>query len=131
MTVGGRRSKRHTRTHKGGKRKSRGSRGRRSTQKGGGGAADYMLKTFGSGDQQWNNTFKGDGNAGPISPLNSVASGAKAPDLSLIQSAGSRRTKRRRGRSSKGGFFGSALSTAAAPLALFGLNYKFGRKFKR
>jgi len=99
---------------------------------GGGGAADFVEKNFGSGDQQFNKVFIGSGATdNALQPLNgspSISAQPTSGNLSLIQSAGGKGRRRRMSRSKKGGYFGSVLSTAAAPLALFGLNYKYGRR---
>jgi hypothetical protein len=54
--------------------------------------------------------------------------------LSLIQSAGRRRTRSRsmsRSRSRRGGFFGQVLNQAAVPFTLLGLQQTFRRKGKK
>ena len=101
----------------------------------GGDASNWIEKNFGSGDQQFNKVFLGNGPTdNSIQPLNSTPSQAQQPNLALIQSAGGKRRRqrmsKRMGRSKKGGFLGPILSTAAAPLALFGLSYKYGRRSK-
>ena len=135
------RSKSRRRTLTGGSRRrrsrgrsSRRSRGRRMT---GGDASTWVETNFGGGDQQFNKVFLGNGPTdNSIQPLNATASQSQQPNLSLIQSAGgkrrrqrmSQRMSRRMSRTKRGGYLGSVLGTAAAPLALFGLSYKYGRR---
>ena len=98
----------------------------------GGDASTWVEKNFGSGEQQFNKVFMGNGPTdNTLQPLNGSASLSTTPtsaNLALIQTAGGKGSRRRMSRTKKGGYFGAALSTAAAPLALFGLNYKYGRR---
>lgn len=107
------------RTRRNGSRKNRSRRSRR--QRGGAGAAEYMVDKFGSDYAQQLDRVITTGTLGAPT----------AQQLALIQTAGGkrRRTKgQRRSRSRRGGNMGAILSNAAPSLALFGLNYKYGRK---
>jgi hypothetical protein len=135
LAGGRKRSRSRRRSLAAGRRRSRG-RGR-SRKMSGGDASTWVETNFGGGDQQFNKVFLGNGPTdNAIQPLNATASQAQQPNLSLIQSAGGKRRRQRMGqrmsrrmsRTKRGGYLGSVLGTAAAPLALFGLSYKYGRR---
>jgi hypothetical protein len=108
VLAGGKRSRRAR------SRKNKG-RSRRRTQRGGAGAAEYMVDTFGSDYSQ---------QVGKV--ITSNMSGApNAQQLALIQAGGRRRSK---GRTRRGGNLGAILSNAAPSLALMGLAYRYGKK---
>jgi hypothetical protein len=86
--------------------------------KGGDGGADYMLKTVGSGEVQYDNVFKS-------SPTDVSNSDNAIKPLSM--SGGSKKRRQRtmkRGRSKSGGFLGLGLAPiinqALVPFTLFG-----------
>ena len=107
--AGGKRSRRR------GSRRNKG-RSRRRTQRGGAGAAEYMVSKFGSDyAQQLDRVITTGTNGAP-----------NAQQLALIQSGGRRR--RSRGRSRRGGNLGAILGNAAPSLALMGLAYRYGKK---
>jgi len=110
-------------------------------------ASDYTLKTFGTGDQQYNNVFRNTAgqNLAQINS-NSIAT-LKDPNSSqvpyigpqLVQ-GGNKKTnsilhgfkdfyrggkRRRRTKRRKGGFIGSAITQAAVPFALLGLRESY------
>ena len=105
---------------------ARKSRSRRSSRKyrGGAGAASpssysdgasYMLATVGSGPQQFDRTFMGNGPATSLQGIQGQKSGG-----------GRRRTKRRRG-----GFLGamgSVVNQAIVPFSILGMQQTYGRK---
>jgi hypothetical protein len=108
----------------GGKRtrraRSRKNKGRSRKQRGGAGAAEYMVSKFGSDyDQQLDKVIT----TGTLGAPN-------AQQLALIQTAGGKRRRTKGQRSRKGGNIGAILSNAAPSLALFGLNYRYGRKLR-
>jgi hypothetical protein len=112
VLAGGKRSRRA---------RSRKNKGRTRKQRGGAGAAEYMVDNFGSDYSQ---------QIGKV--VTSNMSGApNAQQLELIQAGGRRRRskgRRTKGRSRKGGNVGAILSNAAPSLALLGLAYKYGKK---
>jgi hypothetical protein len=76
----------------------------------GGDGSDYVLRTYGNGQQQFDNTFANGGMPGNvIKPLG--------------MSGGRKRSRSRSRRSKKGGFFGlePIISQALVPFSLFGL----------
>jgi len=77
-------------------------------------AADYMIKTVGLGNQQYNDVFDISKNH---SQSNAIVS------LNGKQHAGKKRSKKQ-----KGGFWGSLLSTAAVPLSILGIQQTFKRR---
>lgn len=107
--TGGKRSRRAR------SRKNKG-RSRRRTQRGGAGAADYMVGKFGSNYAEQLDKVITTGTLGA----------PNAQQLALIQSGGRRR--RSKGRSRRGGNVGAILSNAAPSLALLGLAYRYGKK---
>ena len=120
----------HTRKHRSRKHRSRKHRG-------GGGAADYMLQTVGTGDQQFNNVF--DINS-PLKAQGNEIVGLQGQNTQWpadvgINSAAARAMtggkRRRRGR--RGGFLGPAINQAIVPLSILGMqqSYKKRRGGKR
>ena len=129
------------------------SRSRSRSMRGGGGAASWVESNFGTGDQQWSNTFAGRTGVGSLSNLLPTVPGAPAVlagnipqgTLSLKNipfMSGGRRGgranggranggRRHRSRKQKGGFWGQMLAQAAVPLTLLGLQQTFKRKRRR
>ncbi len=98
-------------------------------------ASTYGSYVNGSGDSQYNRVFDQSG-ANDARPTN-VLIGAQgqwaqppslpnAQNLSLVQSAGKRRRK-----SKRGGVFGEVVSQAIVPFGILGLQQTYGRKKKR
>uniref|UniRef100_A0A6C0H585 Uncharacterized protein n=1 Tax=viral metagenome TaxID=1070528 RepID=A0A6C0H585_9ZZZZ len=118
-------------------------------------ASDYVLKTFGDGDQQFNNTYKNtqgqnlaqinSGSLGTLSNPNSgqvpyigpklVNGGKKKRSRSFsidsymdkFYKGGKTKRGGRRRRSKKGGI-GSLITQATVPFALFGLQQSYKKK---
>ena len=86
----------------------------RRVKRGGGGASSYMLKTVGTGNQQYNNVFK----TGTPTQSNAIRS------LNGKHMAGG---SRRRRKSSKGGFWGHMINQALVPLTILGLQQTYRR----
>ena len=115
--------------------RSRSRRHRRShgVKRGGSGnytsASTYGSYVNGSGDSQYSRVFDQSIDAGRQSNVIVGAQGQwaqqphgpTAQNLSLVQSAGKRRTKR-------GGLFGEVINQAVVPLALLGMQQNYGRK---
>lgn len=125
---------RSQRRSRGQRRSQRRTRGRTRGQKGGDGAADWMLKTVGDMNSQFNRTFLGNGPATNLQPIIPIKNTLEYP--TTLQSGGRRhrsRTRRMRrnrsqSRTKKGGYIGEVLSAAAVPLALFGLQRKLAKR---
>lgn len=120
----------------GGKRRK--GHGRRSKKmKGGDGGADWVTKNFGTGQQQWDNTFgpasTSSGNLLPTLPgavavlANNIPQGSFSNAAPYAQAGG--KGKKRKGK--KGGSFMSMISTALVPLTLWGMQNKLTRKHKK
>ncbi len=121
-----RRSQRRSQT-----RSQRRSQSRTRSQKGGGGAADWMLQTVGNMNDQFNRTFLGDGPATNLQPIIPIKNTLDYPRT--LQSGGKRRSRtmrRSRSQSKTGGYIGEVLSAAAVPLALFGIQRKLAKRHK-
>ena len=115
--------------------RSRSRRHRRShgVKRGGSGnytsASTYGSYVNGSGDSQYSRVFDQSIDAGRQSNVivgvqgqwAQQPHGPTAQNLSLVQSAGKRRTKR-------GGLFGEVINQAVVPLALLGMQQNYGRK---
>jgi hypothetical protein len=104
-------------------------------------ASSYGTYVNGSGDSQYDRVFSQNSpDAG--NPSNNIwgvqgqnlglpSNTPSQQQLSLIQSAGRRRTKRNRSRSRRGGFFGEVINQAVVPFTLLGLQQTFRRKGKK
>jgi len=77
-------------------------------------AADYMLKTVGTGNEQYNDVFD--------------QSKSHTQSNAIVSLNGKQHAGKRRSKTQKGGFWGSLLKTAAVPLAILGLQQTFGRR---
>lgn len=116
----------HTRKHRSRKHRSR------KNYRGGGGAADYMLQTVGSADQQYNNVFdinsslKAQGNA----IVGLQGQNTEWPPNSGINSAAARAMTGGKRRRRRGGFLGSAINQAVVPLSILGMQQSY-KKSKR
>ena len=103
----------------------------------GGGAADWVIKNFGLGDAQWNNTFGPQSlgvNTGNLLPTVTGApavlsgmtpQGTNSPSQLLKMSGGRRRRRMKR---TKGGM--GMIATAAVPLTLLALQQSYGTRRK-
>ena len=101
----------------------------------GGGAADWVIKNFGLGDTQWNNTFGPQSlgvNTGNLLPTvvgapavlsGMTPQGTNSPSQLLKMSGG---RGRRRMKRTKGGM--GMLTTAAVPLTLLALQQTYGTR---
>ena len=101
----------------------------------GGGAADWVIKNFGLGDTQWNNTFGPQSlgvNTGNLLPTvvgapavlsGMTPQGTNSPSQLLKMSGGRRRRRMKR---TKGGM--GMLTTAAVPLTLLALQQTYGTR---
>ena len=116
--------------------------GRRTRrQRGGDGAADWAVDNFGSGPQQFQNTFGPGSNpltggilqplpgASAVTPYNSGGMSATGP--AALQSGGRRRGRKGTKRGRKGGMWGSVISDAVVPFGLIALNDRYGKHIKR
>jgi len=103
----------------------------------GGGAADWVIKNFGLGDAQWNNTFGpqslgvNTGNllptvAGAPAAIGFTPQGVNSPSQLLKMSGGRRRRKGMK--RTKGGM--GMLATAAVPLTLLAMQQSYGTRRK-
>jgi hypothetical protein len=120
----------------GGKRKRRGGTmgGRRSRkQKGGDGAADWVLKNFGDGNTQWQNTFGPQSITqgslvptlpGAIAVVNGTLPQGIASNAAPAQFGGRRKKK-------KGGFWGNAISQALVPFTLLFAQNRFSKRSRK
>jgi hypothetical protein len=120
----------------GGRRKRRGGTmgGRRSRkQKGGDGSADWVLKNFGDGNTQWQNTFGpqsiAQGNnlttlPGAIAVVNGTLPQGIASNAAPAQFGGRRKKK-------KGGFWGNAISQALVPFTLLFAQNRFSKRSRK
>ena len=102
----------------------------------GGGAADWVIKNFGLGDAQWNNTFGPQSlgvNTGNLLPTvvgapavltGMTAQGVNSPSQLLKMSGGRRRRKGMK--RTKGGM--GMLATAAVPLTLLAMQQSYGTR---
>lgn len=102
----------------------------------GGGAADWVIKNFGLGDAQWNNTFGpqslgvNTGNllptvAGAPAAIGFTPQGLNSPSQLLKMSGGKRRKGMKRTRGGMG-----MLATAAVPLTLLAIQQSYGTRRK-
>jgi hypothetical protein len=105
------------------------------SSQGNGGAAGWVEGHYGNEDQQYNNVFdigsKTLGNTFTQLPASQMPTNQS---LSLIQSAGRRRRKGRKGRMSKkrGGFLmGEVINQAVVPFGLLALQNRYGRRKSR
>ena len=101
----------------------------------GGGAADWVIKNFGLGDAQWNNTFGPQSlgvNTGNLLPTvvgapavltGMTAQGVNSPSQLLKMSGGKRG---RRMKKTRGGM--GMLATAAVPLTLLAIQQSYGTR---
>jgi hypothetical protein len=116
---------RHSRRHKRSHRVKRGGSGNYTS------ASTYGSYVNGSGDSQYSRVFDQSVDAGRQSNLLVGAQGQwaqpphgpTAQNLSLVQSAGKRRNKSRRG-----GFWGEVVNQAVVPIALLGMQQTYRRK---
>lgn len=131
----------------GGARRKR-SQSRRNRMRGGMGASEWQMANVGTGNQQWDNVFvKGGPFGAAVQNLAgtqpSVVAGGfpSASNLSLIQSAGSKRSKKQRGgmncskrggsRTKRGGYWGKVLTQALVPFTLLFAQNRFGTRKHR
>jgi len=101
-----------TRMRKHNKSKSRGRSMTHNKSMKGGDASDYVMKQFGNGQQQFDNTFANGGmNGNVIKPLG------------MTGGRGKKRTRSNRGKKGGFGFLGLApiINQALVPFSLFGL----------
>lgn len=98
-------NKRHSRRHKKG-----GNSASPSTYSD---ASSYMLRTVGTGEQQYNNVF-------------SQSSSANGMGNAIVGLQGQKAGRRRKSR--KGGFWGSMLSQAVVPLSILGMQQSFRKR---
>jgi hypothetical protein len=120
-----RHSRRHRRSHKRSHGVKRGGSGNYTS------ASTYGSYVNGSGDSQYSRVFDQSVDAGRQSNLLVGVQGQwaqqphspTAQNLSLVQSAGKRRNKSRRG-----GLFGEVVTQAVVPLALLGMQQTYRRK---
>ena len=116
----------HTRKHRSRKHRSR------RRYRGGGGAADYMLQTVGTGDQQYKNVFdinsplKAEGNT----IVGLQGQNTEWPANSGINSAAIKSMTGGKRRRRRGGFLGQAINQAVVPLSILGMQQSF-KKSKR
>ena len=89
-------------------------------------AASFVKATVGTGDQQYDNVFKGANlpNGNEIVGLQGQNTGIPA---SLPQSAGNMMGGKRR-RSKKGGYWGQVLSTALVPFGLWAAQNRYSKR---
>jgi len=117
--------------------KHRKGHGRRSKKmKGGDGGADWVTKNFGTGQQQWDNTFgpasTTSGNlvptllGAPAVLANNIPQGSFSNAAPYAQAGGKGKRKGK-----KGGSFMSMISTALVPLTLWGMQNRLTRKHKK
>ena len=104
----------------------------------GGGAADWVIKNFGLGDAQWNNTFGPQSlgvNTGNLLPTvvgapavltGMTAQGVNSPSQLLKMSGGKRGRGGRRMKKTRGGM--GMLATAAVPLTLLAIQQSYGTR---
>lgn len=120
----------HTRKHRSRKHRSR------KYYRGGGGAADFMLQTVGTGDQQYNNVF--DINS-PFKAQGNTIVGLQGQntewpaDVGINSPAARAMTGGKRRRKRRGGFLGEVVNQAVVPLSILGMqqSYKKRRGGKR
>jgi len=106
---------------KGGK-KSRRHLGGRRHKKGGQSANEYMMKTVGDGNTQWDNVFKGNGAAdNAIRGIEGQSASSSMNPASLMQGGKKRRTR-------KGGQWGEVMNRALVPLSLWAMQNKYSKK---
>lgn len=119
---------RHSRRHKN-KSRSRSYKGGSYTS-----ASSYGSYVNGSPDSQFSRTFDaigpyasriGSEYVGAQGQLSQQPSAPSAEQLNLVQSAGKRRRKSRRG-----GFFGEVINQAIVPFALLGLQQTYKKKHR-
>ena len=102
----------------------------------GGGAADWVIKNFGLGDAQWNNTFGpqslgvNTGNllptvAGAPAAIGFTPQGVNSPSQ-LLKMSGGRGGRGRRMKKTRGGM--GMIATAAVPLTLLALQQSYGTR---
>jgi len=117
--------RRHSRRSK---RMSR--RSSKRVYKGGDGAAEYMLRTVGAGNQQFDNVF-GPGNTSQSNVVVPLQSGSSMQNSAPVggQNGGRRGGRRGGTRGRKGGFFGvgSVINQAVVPFALLGMQQTYRR----
>ena len=118
--------------------KHRKGHGRRSKKmKGGDGGADWVTKNFGTGQQQWDNTFGPASitNSGNLLPsvqgapavlANNIPQGSFSNAAPYAQAGGKGKRKGK-----KGGSFMSMISTALVPLTIWGMQNRLTRKHKK
>ena len=112
-------------------------RRRNRSMKGGSGAAEWVQANFGTGEQQWQNTFGGNslthqGNLLPtVVGAPAVVTGTlpqgfavNAANVSAAQSGGQRRKK-------KGGFWGNVVSQALVPFGLLFAQNRFSKRHRK
>jgi hypothetical protein len=120
-----RHSRRHRRSHKRSHGVKRGGSGNYTS------ASTYGSYVNGSGDSQYSRVFDQSVDAGRQSNLlvgvqgqwAQQPHGPTAQNLALVQSAGKRKNKSRRG-----GLFGEVVTQAVVPLALLGMQQTYRRK---
>lgn len=101
-------------------------------------ASNYMLKTVGTGAQQYNNVFdisKNHSQSNAVVGLQGQKAGrrrtrSRSSSSSRKRSRSSSR-KRQATRTQKGGFFTQMINTALVPLSILGLQQKYGRNTRK
>lgn len=101
--------------------------GRRRGKRGGDGGADWVLKNFGNGNQQWDNTFTNSGSAQQGNLLPTLP-GAPAVGPNNNAQSSLKGGSRRRSRSRRGGYWAQVLNQALVPFGLVGLQNRFSRR---
>ena len=117
---------RHSRRHRSRSRRMRGGNGNYTS------GSTYGSYVNGSGDSQFARTFDATGPyasrigteyVGAQGQWSQQPAGPSAEQLNLVQSAGKRRRKSRRG-----GFFGEVINQAIVPFGLLGLQQTYKKK---
>jgi hypothetical protein len=91
------------------------------------GGTNYVLNTYGTTDQQYDNVFK----QVPGVSNNGYPASSNAIRTLSGQVAGSRRKKTGGTRKKHGGFWGQLINQAIVPFGILGLQQTYGRRKKR
>lgn len=126
---------------------ARRKRSRRNRMRGGMGASEWQMANVGTGNQQWDNVFVKGGEFGAAvqnlaGTQPSVVAGGfpSESNLKLIQSAGSKKSKKRGGmncskrggsRTKRGGYWEKVLTQALVPFTLLFAQNRFGTRKHR
>lgn len=105
----------------GGKRR----KGRRS-RRGGDGAAEYVLKQYGTGDAQWDAVFK----TGNPAFGNEIINQQHPSSVQAMTHKGGKRKSSSR-RSKRGGYWGQIINQALVPFGLLGLQNAYAKRTKK